>query len=183
MATSFMQFMSTDAGQSRMMMNDLFTEKQSNPEYFTISADGTATPTIKAWTEIMETISPKAPSFAPLTYAMSVEGRNLQLTNLVGTAQTSARDQASDQVNVAKEWMADGDTPFKKWLTRNKIPFPDSDNPTEVQPLLEAYYIQQHPHYINTPQVRDSIDSMYPMLGGSSGGTRKYNPATGDFEN
>ena len=171
MATSFMQFMATDAGQSRMMMNDLFTEKQSNPEYFTISDDGTATPTIKAWTEIMETISPKAPSFGALNYAMSVEGRNLQITNLIGTAQNAARDEAANATNIAEQWMFDGDTPFKNWLTENKIPFPDPDDRTSVRGLLEAYYIQQHPHYINTPQVRDSINSMYPMLGGSSGGT------------
>ena len=175
MATSFMQFMATDAGQSRTRMNDLFTEKQSNPEYFTISADGTATPTMKAWTEVMETIDQPTTSYAEQTAFFGAERHRRDILNQINDVRTDAMKLADE--NFDRELLAK-DSAFKRWMADNNLSLPEGANvgdPSSKQ-LYQLWSITRDERYISDPVIQEAINKRFPELariqsGGGSGGT------------
>ena len=177
--------MATDAGLSRTRMNDLFTEKQSNPEYFTISADGTATPTMKSWEAVIGAISPRSTDYSAQTAFYASQRHEREILNQINDVRTDAMKLADD--NFDRELLAE-DSAFKQWMAANKLSLPEGANVGD--PSSKRFYqlwsITQDQRYISDPVIREEINKRFPELAriqsGSSGGIRKYNRDTGDFE-
>ena len=185
MNIGFMQFMSSDAGQSRMMMNDLFAEKQNDPEYFTISDDGTATPTMKSWEAVIGAISPRSTDYSAQTAFYASQRHEREILNQINDVRTDAMKLADD--NFDRELLAE-DSAFKQWMAANKLSLPEGANvgdPSSKR-LYQLWSITQDQRYISDPVIREEINKRFPELAriqsGSSGGIRKYNRDTGDFE-
>jgi len=186
MSTAFMQFMATDAARSDQLMNDMYVEHGKNPEYFTISPDGTATPTIKAWTELIEAINPKAPSFAGQTAFFAAQKYQKDVLNTINDVKTDAMKLADEK--FAGELLAK-DSPFKRWMAANGLSLPKDatvNDPTSMG-VYQMWAITQDERYIKDPEIRAAIHQTFPDLrriqSGGAGSTRRYNPSTGDFEN